>query len=335
MDYQISVNAGARTFTGQEGETLLQALTRQGLFIPTACGGQGKCGFCRLKIPANPPQPSEAEIRLLKEDELAAGLRLACQIVINGNLAVTVPEAYYSIGEYQVKITKKINLTKDILLLGCQAVNPRFIRTEAGSWMQWVIPPCEGESEPYLRSFSLASDPENRRNLEFIIRRTRCGKGTAWIFDQAKVGDIVTLRGPNGDFRLHATPKSAIFIAGGSGLSAIRSILLDMHTRKIGKSSRLFFGAVSKRDLYLLAEMRSLENDLPDFKFIPALSAPLPEDNWDGETGLITEVVDRYYSDCSAMEAYLCGSHGMIDACIKVLKNKGMPDQSIYFDKFT
>ena len=333
MSYQISVNDGARIYTGQDGETLFQALTRQGLFIPTACGGQGKCGLCRLKI-QSPPPPTEAEKRLLKDDELADGLRLACQCIIRGRLDINIPEAYYSIGAYQVKITKKVPLTRDILLLGCQALEPKFIRTEAGSWMQWEIPPSGTDREPYLRSFSLASDPANRRNLEFIIRRTPCGKGTAWIFEQAKLGDTLTLRGPNGDFRLHATDKRAIFIAGGSGLSAIRSILLDMRTRKIHKPAELFFGAVSRRDLYLLDELQGLERDLPDFKFIPALSAPLPQDDWQGETGLITAVVDRHYSDCSKLEAYLCGSPGMLDACIKVLKDKGMPEDSIYFDKF-
>ena len=88
------------------------------------------------------------------------------------------------------------------------------------------------------------------------------------------------------------------------------------------------------RDLFLVDEMRALEKRLPDFRFIPALSAPEPGDTWDGETGLITEVVDRHSRARGRHEAYLCGSPCMIDACVKVLKEKGMPDERIFYDKF-
>ena len=333
--FSIDINFGDRILKAEAGETLFQALKRQNFYLPTACGGQGKCGFCRLRILAGVCSlASDAEKKLLGEEEISRGMRLACQAQIVGDLQIEIPRSYYSIGEYRVKITQKTSLTRDILLIRCQAVEPRLIRVEAGCWMQWVIPPYDGGNEPYLRSFSLASDPKDQRNLDFIIRRNPCGHGTAWIFERAQVGEILTLRGPNGDFHLQPNNREAIFIAGGSGLSAIRSILLDMCTRKVTRKARLFFGAVSRRDLYLTEEMESLESKLPDFKFIPALSAPLPEDNWAWETGLITEVVSRHYSNCRDMEAYLCGSPGMLDACLKVLQGRGMPAENIHFDKF-
>ena len=80
--------------------------------------------------------------------------------------------------------------------------------------------------------------------------------------------------------------------------------------------------------------MKQLEKNLPDFRFIPALSEPEPEDHWEGETGLITDVVDRHIENASEMEAYLCGSPLMIDACIEVLKKNGMPEENIFYDKF-
>lgn len=281
--FSININSGDRILNAGAGETLFQALKRQNLYLPTACGGQGKCGFCRLRVRAGVcSKPSDVEKKLLGDTELARGLRLACQAQVEGDLQIEIPHSYYSVGEYRVKITQKLPLTRDILLLRCQAVEPRLIRVEAGCWMQWVIPPYDGGPEPYLRSFSLASDPKDQRNLDFIIRRNPCGKGTAWIFEKAQVGEMLTLRGPNGDFHLQPNNREAIFIAGGSGLSAIRSILLDMCTRKVTRKARLFFGAVSRRDLYLTEEMASLESKLPDFQFIPALSAPLPEDNWEG-----------------------------------------------------
>jgi Na+-transporting NADH:ubiquinone oxidoreductase subunit F len=100
------------------------------------------------------------------------------------------------------------------------------------------------------------------------------------------------------------------------------------------RKATYFFGAVSKRDLFLVEEMRELEKKLPNFKYVPALSGPKPEDNWDGETGLITEVLDRYLDSGENVEAYLCGSPGMIDASIAVLTKKGIPEELVYYDKF-
>jgi Na+-transporting NADH:ubiquinone oxidoreductase subunit F len=126
-----------------------------------------------------------------------------------------------------------------------------------------------------------------------------------------------------------------ICIAGGSGMAPIKSILLDMAARGIRRPVRYFFGARTRRDLFLVEQMRALEQRLPGFRFIPALSAPEPGDAWDGETGLITEVVARQVQRGEEAEAYLCGSPFMIDACVTVLREKGVPDERIFFDKFS
>ncbi|NMA45463.1 MAG: 2Fe-2S iron-sulfur cluster binding domain-containing protein [Lentisphaerae bacterium] len=333
-NYEISINHGAKTISAQSGESLFQALTRNRVFIPTACGGRGICGLCRLKITEGAQQPNDTEKKHLKDHELQDGMRLACQSLVKNNLAIEIPEAYYQASQYRVKISKITQLTHDILLLRCQAVEPKFIHVEAGAWMLFHAPPSDICPDGVKRSFSIASDTRNKQALEFIIRRTPKGLCTKWIFEQMQVGDEVTLEGPHGDFRLHDTPKDAIFIAGGSGLSAIRSILLEIKSQKIPKRATLFFGAVSRRDLYLLDELQTLEKDIPGFTFIPALSAPAADDNWQGETGLITDVVAKHLQDAQNKEAYLCGSPGMLDACIKVLSSKGMPESAIFFDKF-
>ena len=107
-----------------------------------------------------------------------------------------------------------------------------------------------------------------------------------------------------------------------------------MAEKGINRKVRYFFGAVTKRDLFLVDEMRELENKLSDLKYIPALSGPLPEDNWDGQTGLITDVLDSHLESGDNIEAYLCGSPGMIDACVNVLTKNGVPEELIYYDKF-
>ncbi|NMA42427.1 MAG: 2Fe-2S iron-sulfur cluster binding domain-containing protein [Oligosphaeraceae bacterium] len=332
---RIDINSGKIQLQARVGETIFQALKRQDFYLPSACGGQGKCGMCRLRVlNLKLPEPAEAEQKLLSAQQLAQGWRLACQVKPLEDLYLELPSAYYEAGEYKVKITGKTALTEDIMQIRCQAVEPRMVRIEAGCWMQWVIPAAQEGDEPYLRAFSLASDPKDQRNLEFIIKKTPHGPGTAWVFDRAQVGDTLLLRGPNGDFRLHNNTCEAIFVAGGSGLSAIRSMLLDMCSRGIQRKARLFFGARRRQDLYMLDELAALEKKMPDFQFIPALSAPLPEDEWQGETGTITDVLARHYGSCSGMEAYLCGSPGMLQACIDLLQDKGMSAENIYFDQF-
>jgi Na+-transporting NADH:ubiquinone oxidoreductase subunit F len=157
---------------------------------------------------------------------------------------------------------------------------------------------------------------------------------TTYVFQHLKPGDEVTVNGPYGDFYLRDSDRDIIFVAGGSGMAPVKSILMDMMDRGIRRKATYFFGARSARDLFLVEEMRALEGKLPGFRFVPALSNPDPEDRWDGERGLITEVLARHFERLDHHEAYLCGSPGMIDASINVLKSKGLSEELIFYDKF-
>ena len=152
-----------------------------------------------------------------------------------------------------------------------------------------------------------------------------------------KEGDEVTFTGPFGEFRLSdAADREMVWIAGGSGMAPFWSLIRHMKQNNIRRKCTYFFGAVQKEDMFYLDELRELEGELDWFRFLPALSAPADGDDWQGETGLITEVVDRNVAgDGDRMEAYLCGSGGMIDAAIKVLKTKDIADEQTYYDKFT
>ena len=238
--------------------------------------------------------------------------------------------------EYRVRISAKIPMTADILLVRVEAIEPATFEVVPGAWMQWRIPAPDGTT--LRRCFSIACDGQAPGMLEFIIRKTPAGLGTKWLFEQAQVGDELVLAGPNGKFRLQDSGRSAVLIGGGSGLSALRSILQEMRDKQVAKpATTLFFGATCKAQLYLTDELSAFEQTIPGFRFVPALSAPQPDDQWAGETGLITEVLDRHLSampDATELEAYLCGSPGMLDACQAVLAKHGIPAERIYFDKF-
>ncbi len=234
--------------------------------------------------------------------------------------------------EVRVRLAASVPLTADIRLIRVKAIEPAaFGPMPAGAWMQWRIPAPDGTI--LRRCFSIASGPADSDSMEFIIRRNPEGLGTQWIFEKAAIGDEVTLFGPNGRFRLQDNDEPAVMVAGGSGLSAIRSLLFALRDSGRRKPVTLFFGATCRAQLYLLDELEAFTRSIPRLRFIPALSRPEPDDAWDGETGRITEVLDRLVPE-GVHEAYLCGSPGMLEACVAMLAPHGIPADRVYFDKF-
>jgi Na+-transporting NADH:ubiquinone oxidoreductase subunit F len=331
---KIDINNGSRELEVDGGGNLLGVLSAQKIFIPSACGGRGSCGLCKLKIMdgGGPVLPTE-EPHLSKE-ERAASVRLSCQVKVRNDLKIEIPEELFNIREYHAEVAGIEDLTYDIKRVTLALRDPDAIKFTPGQYVQLECPVYKMSPEPVYRAYSVASDPDDQHQVELIIRLVPNGICTTWVFDFMQQGDSVKINGPYGDFRLQDSGREMIFIAGGSGMAPFCSMLATMKKRQDPRKTRYFFGAKAVKDLFYVDKMKQFETELPDFKFIPALSEPAPEDDWQGETGLITEVVGNHYQDCSDKEAYLCGSPGMIDACLKVLKERGMTEEYIFFDKF-
>jgi len=331
---RITVNGTDRELEVSGGSSLLSLLTSQRIFIPSACGGSGSCGLCKVKVTAGGGTVLATEEPHLTAAEIQDGVRLACQLKVRADLAIEVPKAFFSVREYRAVVVEIKPLTHDIRLVRFELVDPETMDFVPGAYVQLQAPPYKGSPNSVYRAYSLAGDPRDKRHVDLIIRRVPKGICTTWVFDHLQVGDRVGLNGPHGDFRIHAGDAEMVVIAGGSGMAPFRSILSDMRHTRDPRRVRYFFGAVSRRDMFYLDEMKEFEVALPDFRFIPALSKPAPEDAWEGEVGLITEVVGRHCPDGAGKESYLCGSPGMIDACIKVLTAHGMASDRIFYDKF-
>lgn len=331
---RITINDGARELDVSGGASLLSTLVSERIFIPSACGGGGSCGLCKLKILEGGGPVLATEEPHLSKEERASNVRLSCQIKIRNDLRIEIPDAYFKIREFRGRVEKMTPLTHDIKLVRIALLDPPEMTFEPGAYVQLQAPVYEKSPESVYRAYSVAGDPLDRTHVDLIIRLVPNGICTTWVFQYLKEGDEVTLNGPHGEFRLKNTDAEKIFIAGGSGMAPFRSMLLHMQAEKRNFPCRYFFGAVGKRDMFYLDEMAAFERALPNFRFVPGLSKPVPEDNWTGETGLITDIVDRHYPDCHDKEGYLCGSPGMIDACIKVLTKNGMPASNIFYDKF-
>lgn len=331
---KIDINQGRRTVEVRGGETLLSTLRNQDIFIPSACGGKGTCALCKVKVLDGGGPHAPTETPLLSPEEIAHGVRISCQCKVRNDMQIMLPEEMLSVREYRGRVERIRDLTHDIKELRIKLVEPEAITFRPGQFVQLETPAYGRNPEPVFRAYSISSMPQESGYLELIIRLVPGGICTTWVFQHLKEGDEVSFAGPFGEFGLSDTDKAMVWIAGGSGMAPFWSLVRHMQAQGIARPTTYFFGAVKKRDLFLVDELRQLEKELPWFRYVPALSAPDAADNWDGEKGLITEVVGRHVQPGQDVEGYLCGSPGMIDAAIKVLHERGVSDDKIFYDKF-
>lgn len=324
------------TINGTRGEALAgtplrDALRLRGIVLPSVCGGRGLCGMCRVKVVNGGGELTESEQKRLAEEEKLEGIRLACRVAMEGEIEVALDEGLLKASRIDATVKAKTLLNHDTVRLTLALEGLDF---SAGQYVQLEIKDEDPSAPPFYRAYSLASPPSRKDSIDLIIRRVPEGRATAFIHDRLKVGESMKISGPHGNFRLKPTLAPALMIAGGSGISPFQSMLLDAAEKGSVKKMALVYGAVSKRDLYDLDLFASLEQKLTDFRFVPTLSSPCDDDGWTGETGLVTDVAGKLFPDMTGMEAYLCGSPGMIDACVKRLMAMGIPQAKIYFDKF-
>lgn len=330
--YRIEINDRARVLRVGGGETLLSTLKREGISLPSACGGRGLCGMCRLKVLKGGTEVTAAERKKLGEAGLASGLRLACQLRVEGDLEIEIPSALLGGKDFRARVEHIEALTHDIRAIRFRPPADLDFSFRAGQYIQITIPPYAEVKTETARAYSLASPPSQRETFEVYVRRVPNGIVTTYLFEHLREGMELEISGPFGDFFLRESDRPIVCIAGGSGLGPIQSIIQDMIDRHLSRPTQFFFGAVNLRDLYRVEFFRGIEADHSWFRYIPALSGKEADHPY--ERGLITEVVERKTGTLLEHEAYLCGSPGMIEACLRVLQAKGLPEERIYFDKF-
>ncbi|MHC4365046.1 MAG: FAD-binding oxidoreductase [Planctomycetota bacterium] len=330
---RISIN-DERDLTVQGGKNLLSELTNEKIFIPSACGGRGTCGLCKLKVleGAGPLLPTEEPF--LDEQERNAEVRLSCQVKVRNDLRIEIPPELFEIREYLSRCVDIVDLTHDIKQFRFELLEPEAIDYIPGQYIQLLVPVYEKSSEEVYRAYSMSGDPADTNIIETIIKLVPGGICTTYCFEYLKVGDQVRVNGPYGDFRLSDTDAPIVFVAGGSGMAPVKCMLHHMKNTQCRRKATYYFGANKVSELFLLDEMRQFESELADFHFVPVVAVPEDGQNWKGQVGLVTEAVQRSLENAAECEAYLCGSPGMIDAAITVLKDLGTSEERIFYDKF-
>jgi len=337
-DVKIDINKGRKELTVKGGEPLLSLLAGEGIFLPSACGGRGSCGACKCRIESDIGPHLPTETPYLTNDEIQEGIHLSCQVKVKSDLQIRIPEELFNVRQFHARVLSIRDLTYDIkeVLFDLGDLEIDFT---SGMYVQLVIPPYGKVRGTTQRAYSMSSRPADRNRVEVLIRLVPGGIATTYVHEHLKEGDSMTLIGPFGEFRRQETGAVMLCVAGGSGMAPFKSILNDMIDKdQTDRDIWYFFGARTLKDMFYMDEMRDLEAKWPRFHFVPALSEPMEEDNWTGETGLITDVLDRFIKEKigvgTEMEGYLCGSPGMINACNNVMTANDIPLEKIYYDKF-
>ena len=337
---KIDINGGKREVEVKGGSTLLLSLSEQDIFVPSACGGRGSCGACKVTVTSDIGPVLPTETPYLTEEELKSNVRLSCQIKVKQDIAIEIPEALFNIKKIRGVVTRIRDLTHDIKEVLVKLPENTEIDYVAGQYGQFEAPKYAKVKEVTQRAYSFSSAPHEKGYLEFIIRLVPDGIVTTFVHNHLKEADSVNIVAPVGDFHVLPTKATMICVAGGSGMAPFKSIFNSMiHTGEIDEREVwYFFGALTTADIFYLDWLRELEKKHSKFHFIPALSEPKETDDWTGETGLITAVLDKYLKQehlkNADKEGYLCGSPGMLDACMVVMRNNNMDDERIFFDKF-
>ncbi len=329
---EVSVNAGERVFISEGGGTLLAALYDSEIFIPSACGSKGSCGFCKVTVRSGGGPVLPTETPYLTRREIRGGLRLACQVKVKEDLVVAMPEEYLNVRLYQATVTETRDLTYDIKEIRLELAEPAEIEFLAGQYVQVQAPGPEG---PVFRAYSIASPVSQAHSIELVVRLVPGGIGSTYLHTR-QPGDEVILTGPFGDFRLSEDPETELVcVSGGCGMAPTRCLIHSLLARWPERRCWLFFGCRGTQDIFYLENFQELARQHPNFTVVYALSDRLkPGESWDGETGFIHLSVDKYLKPGVRRQAFLCGPPPMIEAAAAVLNEKGLRDGDIFYDKF-
>ncbi len=316
--------------TVEGGDTLLSYLIDNEIYMPSACGGKGTCGYCKLKVLEGGGTVLPTETPFLTKHDIAQAVRLACQVKVKKDVELGIPDDLLAAQQFKTVIEIIEDLTHDIKRIVFKLIDPEKIEFKAGQYVQFCIP----ETTEY-RAYSVASQPSIADRIELMIRHIPGGLCSGYVHECLEEGDEIFLTGAYGDFYLREeSTKDIICVAGGCGMAPIRSIVKHLHEKGSTRKITYFFGARQKRDLFCTEELRAIEKEFPNFKYIPALSEPISEDDWDGEVGLITATMQKHMKHDENQEAYLCGPPPMLEAAVKVLTAKGVSKSDIYYDEF-
>ncbi|MBT3575358.1 MAG: NADH:ubiquinone reductase (Na(+)-transporting) subunit F [Candidatus Marinimicrobia bacterium] len=372
-DVKILINGDEeKSVTSPAGQTLLQTLAAEKIFLPSACGGGGTCGMCTCQIDSGGGEILPTEKPHLTRSEIKDNVRLTCQVKVKSDMDIRIPDEIFNIQKWECEVVSNENVATFIKEFVVRLPEGENLDFRAGGYIQIDIPPhkldysefaIEDEyrgdwdkfnmwryhselDETIFRAYSMANHPAEGNIVMLNVRIASPppgmdvppGLASSYIFN-LKPGDKVMVSGPYGEFFAKDTEREMLYVGGGAGMAPMRSHIFDLLKSKGTKRKISFwYGARSKREMFYDDEFKALAEEFPNFSYHVALSDPLEEDNWDGPVGFIHQVVaDNYLTNHEAaedIEYYMCGPPMMVDAVDNMLYNMGVEKEMIDYDSF-
>lgn len=315
----------------ERGVTLLQALSSQQIFISSACGGGGTCGFCKGVVHSGGGDVLPTELSHLSRKEQEEHHRLFCQVKVRNDMDIEIPEEVFGVKKWECTVLSNDNIATYIKELVVQMPDGEILDFKSGSYIQIDVPPTvshysnmeiseeyrpeweqnnmfelKATSDEYItRAYSMANHPAENDRIMLNVRvatppwdpkkkkfqNVNPGICSSYIFT-LKPGDKISMSGPYGEFFIKETQNEMMFIGGGAGMAPMRSHIFDQFlTQRTTRKATFWYGGRSLRELFYIDEFEAIAKEFPNFSFDVALSAPLPEDNWTGKTGFIHQVI--------------------------------------------
>ena len=335
MSQQLTIEPLGATIEVEDGQTLLDAALRQGIYIPHACG-HGLCGTCKVHVCDGEVDHGAANPFALMDVEREEGKTLACCATLQSDATIEAdiddePDArIIPVRDFETTVARIEQLTPTIKAIFLKLDQP--IDFQAGQYVSLVIPGVEGG-----RPFSIANSPADvaaRGEIEINVRIVAGGAGTGYLHEQLKVGQSLRVSGPYGRFFVRQSAQTPLlFMAGGSGLSSPRSMILDLLEGGCTLPITLIYGQRNRAELYYDAEFRALADKHANFRYVPALSEDAAD--FGGAKGFVHDAAKQHFKgDFAGHKAYLCGPPPMIEACLGALMQGRLYERDIYTEKF-
>jgi len=334
MSHTVTIEPIGEQIEVEEGQTILQAALRQGVWLPFACG-HGTCATCKVQVLEGDVEIGDASPFALMDVERDEGKVLACcatvesDVTIEADIDVDPDFEGYPVEDYAATVTDIVALSPTIK--GIHLKLDRPMTFQAGQYINIEVPGVNGP-----RAFSLANPPGKADELELHVRMVEGGAATTYLHQQLQAGDELKLSGPYGQFFVRSSqPGDLIFIAGGSGLSSPQSMILDLLEHNDERRIVLFQGARNVAELYNRELFEALDRDHANFTYVPALSQAEDDAGWQGFRGYVHEAAKAHFDGRFAgNKAYLCGPPPMIDAAITALMQGRLFERDIFMEKF-
>ncbi len=335
MGFELTIEPVGETIAVAEGQTILSACLRAGIYLPHACG-HGLCGTCKVDVLDGEVDHAEASPFALMDFERDEGKTLACtarlmsDVTIEADVDEDPDQERIPVRDFTARVEAIEDLTHDVK--GFRLVTGDDVRFQPGQYVNLVLPGVEGAT----RAFSIANPPGETGVVELQVRRVPGGAGTGFLHEKVMVGDTLAFSAPYGRFFVRRSRGGPLlFLAGGTGVSSPRSMILDLLAEGCEEPITLIHGVRTAADLYGEEAFRRLAAEHPNFTYVPVLSSEPAGSDWAGERGFVHEAAERLFGgNFEGQTAYLCGPPPMIEASIAALMKGRLFEKHIFTERF-